>query len=152
MKKVVAIFIFFITAACQSQVSSEYNFDVQIVEQSRYCRVNQQEIVVIKTIEEKNQYFGNRLISKSSPTKNYNFKDYMIVLVAAGKKPTGGYHYELMSDKAKLKSKTLFLPLQLIQPNPDMLQTQIITSPCVTLAIKKNKKFLDQEVKLVMQK
>lgn len=66
-----------------------------------------------------------------------DFANYTYVLVAAGSKPHSGFRIELTSGKARLEGSTLYLPVEIVSPDPGMAQTQMLTSPCQVLALPK---------------
>lgn len=68
---------------------------------------------------------------------NIDFDENMLVLVASGQKSTLGYSVEPIYKNnqllASLDNSVLTLPIKLIVPNNQNLQSQIISSPCMLL-------------------
>ena len=62
--------------------------------------------------------------------------DSLLVLVAAGSKPSAGYDIRIDTDNWKLQGDTLLLRVQQTSPAPDSMQASVITSPCVVVAIR----------------
>lgn len=56
-----------------------------------------------------------------------------LVMVTLGQKPTAGYSVGLQS--ALAQGKSLVLDMRVSEPAPDMMVAQVITSPCVVLAV-----------------
>ncbi|WP_417543921.1 protease complex subunit PrcB family protein [Marinobacter sp.] len=58
-----------------------------------------------------------------------------LVFVTLGEKPTGGHSVSLASAEMKNNDKTLRLVMAVRAPAPGTMVSQVITSPCVVLAV-----------------
>ncbi|MFO8141282.1 MAG: protease complex subunit PrcB family protein [Marinobacter sp.] len=65
--------------------------------------------------------------------RQVNLDEEALVIVTLGQKPTAGYSVGL--DSASRENKTLKLVMTVTQPAPGMMVAQVITSPCVVLAV-----------------
>lgn len=65
--------------------------------------------------------------------RQVNLEKESLVIVTLGQKPTAGYSVGLES--ATADRKTLKLAMRVNSPAPDMMVAQVITSPCVVLAV-----------------
>jgi hypothetical protein len=66
-----------------------------------------------------------------------DFANYTYVLVAAGSKPHSGFRIELTCSKARLEGSTLYLPVEIVSPDPGITQIQMLISPYQVLALSK---------------
>ena len=64
---------------------------------------------------------------------SHDFDQEHLLLVAAGRRPTGGYGVAL-SD-ARLHNQVLEVTVEVRSPAPDQMVTQALTSPCALLAV-----------------
>ncbi len=64
---------------------------------------------------------------------DHDFDREHLLLVAAGRKPTGGYGVAL--EDADLDGGTLELNMVLRSPSEDQMVTQALTSPCAVVAV-----------------
>ncbi|RBW48390.1 protease complex subunit PrcB family protein [Marinobacter sp. F3R11] len=58
-----------------------------------------------------------------------------LLFVTLGEKPTGGYSVSLASASVENGNNTLRLAMTLRVPSPETMVSQVITSPCVVLAV-----------------
>ncbi|WP_417547123.1 protease complex subunit PrcB family protein [Marinobacter segnicrescens] len=65
--------------------------------------------------------------------EDHDFSNEHLLLVAAGRKPTGGYGVAL--DSSRLEGGVLKLTMTLRTPSPDQMVTQALTSPCAVVAV-----------------
>lgn len=65
--------------------------------------------------------------------RQVNLEKESLVIVTLGQKPTAGYSVGLES--AQADKRTLKLAMKVNSPAPDMMVAQVITSPCVVLAV-----------------
>ena len=67
--------------------------------------------------------------------------DQRLYLLAQGSKPTPGYGFTVLADKALIEDKTLYLPIRFTEPDKGMMMAQVITSPCLILGVDKSGDF-----------
>ncbi|MFC4258273.1 protease complex subunit PrcB family protein [Marinobacter lacisalsi] len=65
--------------------------------------------------------------------ENHDFDREHLVLVAAGRKPTGGYGVAL--EDSRIRDGVLEISVDVRTPSPDQMVTQALTSPCALLAV-----------------
>lgn len=66
-----------------------------------------------------------------------DFSRNALVALWMGKKPTAGYRISLAAEKAEIKNGTANLRVNLQEPKPNTVSAQVITSPCLLLALPK---------------
>lgn len=64
---------------------------------------------------------------------NHDFQREHLLVVALGRKSTGGYG--LVLEQSRIRDQVLELTMTLRRPGPDELVTQALTTPCTLLAI-----------------
>jgi hypothetical protein len=67
-----------------------------------------------------------------------DFSREALVLIEMGRKTTGGYFLELKSTKARVMNNSAQVELIWGVPAPDAMVTQVLTSPCILIALPKN--------------
>lgn len=67
------------------------------------------------------------------PLKAVDFAREHVVLVAIGRKPTGGYSVTLES--SEIRAKTLDVKVTVARPGPGAVVTQALTTPCAVIAV-----------------
>lgn len=65
--------------------------------------------------------------------ENHDFDREHLLLVAAGRKPTGGYGVAL--EESRIREGVLEIAVDLRTPSSDQMVTQALTSPCALLAV-----------------
>ena len=68
-----------------------------------------------------------------APLRSVDFERERVVLAALGQKPTGGYSVTLVS--SAIEDDTLELVVSIREPQPGMLVTQALTTPCAAIAV-----------------
>lgn len=64
---------------------------------------------------------------------NHDFSRTHLLLVAAGRKPTGGYGVTL--EDSRIRDGELQITVEVRSPSADQMVTQALTSPCALLAV-----------------
>jgi PrcB C-terminal len=67
-----------------------------------------------------------------------DFSREALVLIEMGRKTTGGYFLRLKSTKARVLDDTAQVELEWREPSPGDLVTQVLTSPCILIALPKD--------------
>jgi hypothetical protein len=67
-----------------------------------------------------------------------DFSSEALVLVEMGRKTTGGYFLKLKSTKARVLDDTAQVELEWREPSPGAIVTQVLTSPCILIALPRN--------------
>lgn len=134
MKQVPGLKILLIAVvAFNVNACSPKEIPLQTLFSSNNCAINEQLLKSIKSTAELEKLFQAAPRNFSSPPPVRVQVDYQkstVILFALGQKPTAGYAIELGKDAAILKSKTLYIPIRIQQPEKNSLQAQVITSPC----------------------
>jgi hypothetical protein len=78
-----------------------------------------------------------RMLGPSPPTPAVDFDAEHVVDIQMGQKPTGGYGIELAEPHATLNDGEALIRLRWIEPAPGAIVTQILTSPCLIIALPK---------------
>ena len=102
------------------------------------CPVSQEKTEIIENQAQfENLVRRKSVFNSETALPKLDFSNHSYVLVAAGSKPQGGYRIELTSSKARLEGSTLYLPVEIVPPDPAMAQVQMLTSPCQVLQLPK---------------
>jgi hypothetical protein len=124
--------------ACTNQQTVNFS----VVKQSQQCRFQNTEILAFS--DEQNQ---NKLIKNLAGLPGSNAADNLkqlfnihlakenLFLVTQGMKPSAGYGFNISAESAILVNNSLTLPITFSSPEPDTMQAQMITSPCLVLGI-----------------
>lgn len=67
--------------------------------------------------------------------RQVNLEQEHLLFVTLGEKSTGGYSVRLASASVDSPGNTLRLSMAVRSPAPDMMVTQVITSPCAVVAV-----------------
>jgi len=76
-----------------------------------------------------------RMLGQSPPTPAVDFNTEHVITIQMGQKPTGGYGIELAEPDATLNDGEALIRLRWIEPAPGAIVTQILTSPCLIIAL-----------------
>ncbi|MDY6816855.1 MAG: protease complex subunit PrcB family protein [Pseudomonadota bacterium] len=68
-----------------------------------------------------------------APLRAVDFEREQVVLAALGQKPTGGYSVTLVS--SAIEDDTLELSVRIREPQPGVVVTQALTTPCAAIAV-----------------
>jgi len=125
--------LLYISSACSHQRASIPAIDIDTIHHSNNCGI---EKPVLKTIDstEGLSHFLQTMPKKFGLGEMFevdiNYEDQMVILYGLGQKPSSGYGIELYQTNASLIDDKLHLPIRVTQPAPDMMQAQMLTSPC----------------------
>ena len=64
-----------------------------------------------------------------------DFAKERVVVVSAGEKPTAGFRLQLSAPQARLEGGEVRVRLEELKPSGDAMVTQVLTRPCVALAL-----------------
>ncbi|GGC58234.1 protease complex subunit PrcB family protein [Marinobacter halophilus] len=107
---------------------------VRQVTQSAHCGLTGPGVVHARTSAELEALLdvGGQNIS-TGVIRQINLDQESLVIVTLGQKPTAGYSVKL--DSATRENKALRLAMNVTEPAPGMMVAQVITTPCVVLAV-----------------
>lgn len=78
-----------------------------------------------------------RMLGQLPPTPAADFDTDHVVTIQMGQKPTGGYGIELADPYARVGAGEALIRLRWIEPAPGTIVIQILTSPCLIVALPK---------------
>lgn len=73
--------------------------------------------------------------TKSTAPPNVDFEKESVVLIEMGQQPTTGYNITLGALTPAFEKGALILHLDWISPQPDAVNAQVITSPCLLISV-----------------
>lgn len=104
--------------------------------QSAHCGLSGPGLAYVKTPERLQQLLDlpaqNIAVQQ---LRQVDLKKEHLLFVTLGEKPTGGYSVSLVSASAENTGSPLQLAVAVRSPAPETMTTQVITSPCVIVAI-----------------
>lgn len=108
--------------------------EVRQITQSAHCGLTGPGVAYIHSQESLESLLGVAGQNMSTGViRQVDLQSEQLVIVTLGQKPTAGYSVGL-ADVAQ-DGSTLKLNMRVSQPAPDMMVAQVITSPCVVLAV-----------------
>jgi len=112
---------------------------VTTIYQSQHCKIDQAGIEVLDS-ERLESIKINTKAFKIGKTDNSSALqgDELAILISWGSMPNSAYRIQQGDSQAKLLEGTLVLPVEFIEPRPDMMAAQVIVTPCIILKTKKN--------------
>ena len=123
-----------LTACASGGSVSESGVSVRQVTQSAQCGLTGPGIAYVQNESEREALLdlnGQNMVTGA--VRGVNLEQESIVIVTLGKKPTAGYSVGLAD--ASANGETLTLSVQVSSPPADAITAQVITSPCVVLAV-----------------
>ncbi|MBI9082122.1 MAG: protease complex subunit PrcB family protein [Desulfobacterales bacterium] len=69
------------------------------------------------------------------PVPAIDFEQFAALRISMGTQPTGGYELVLVDTHARIEKETAIIRVDWIEPAPDAMVTQMITSPCLLVRI-----------------
>lgn len=66
------------------------------------------------------------------------FNWYRVVLIALGERPSAGYGLALPRDTLDVQGDTAELRIAVTRPAADSMQAQVVTAPCMLVAVERN--------------
>lgn len=125
-------------AGCSAtgEAQPEESIKIRQITQSAHCGLTGPGVAYLRSSEERETMLdvsGQNMATDA--VRNVDLSREDLVIVTLGQKPTGGYSVGLTG--AHEQERVLDLVMQVSAPGPDMMVTQVITSPCVVLAVEK---------------
>lgn len=129
-----------LSACGTEEVPASVPLSVKQVYQSSHCRVETKRLAVLNSLAELEKAVaravpgvGNTAASMS----DVDFDSERIVLVAWGRQNNAGYRLELVKEHADTDNGVVELPVKFVSPSPDGFYAQVMTSPCLIVALPK---------------
>lgn len=122
-------------ATSQPQVETDEGAPLaRQISQSANCGLTAPGHVLLKSVSDVGRLEGLRgRTLPLAPLRAVDFDREHVVLAALGQKPTGGYSVTLVS--SAITDDTLELFVRVREPEPGMLVTQALTTPCAAIAV-----------------
>lgn len=120
--------------ACSATGGAGGALQVRQITQSAYCGLTGPGVSQARASAEREALLD--VVGQNIATgviRQVNLDQEALVIVTLGQKPTAGYSVGLES--ASRENKTLKLVMTVTEPAPGMMVAQVITSPCVVLAV-----------------
>jgi hypothetical protein len=121
-------------------ISKPMSIATEVIYQSQQCNIAQPQAQWISTQSQLQSLFKElrkHILSDQAMPPAIDFSQFGGVLVAMGRKNTGGYGLTLIDEGALLDNGVLQFTLQWQQPKPGMIVTQALTSPCLLIKVTK---------------
>lgn len=96
------------------------------------CGFSEPGLVYMDSRQRLEQVTGARGLNLTA-METHDFSREHLLLVAAGRKPSGGYGVAL--EDSRMEGDTLEVTMALRSPSPDQMVTQALTSPCAVVAV-----------------
>lgn len=80
---------------------------------------------------------NGRKLGPSPPAPVVDFDAEYVVYIQMGQKPSGGHGLELADPYARIDDGTALFRLRWIEPEPGAIVTQVLTNPCLIVALPK---------------
>ncbi|MGC8121722.1 protease complex subunit PrcB family protein [Marinobacter sp. VGCF2001] len=122
--------------ACSATGSAETAgiVNVRQITQSAHCGLTGPGVAFVRSEAEREALLdvsGQNMATDA--VRKVALEQEALVLVTLGQKPTAGYSIGL--NRAHRQGQTLALHMRVREPAPDRMVAQVITSPCVVLAV-----------------
>lgn len=124
-------------------VSSTADTSIKIdsLYRNQQCSVLQEQIRWIDSQQEYQTLYGqlrkSYMSNQAEQPPAVDFTQNGVLLVAMGQKTTGGYTVDLAASEARISGGVLTIQVQWRAPDPGMMVTQALTSPCMLLKVPK---------------
>ncbi|SFR52752.1 PrcB C-terminal [Marinobacter daqiaonensis] len=126
--------VFFITACVGSdpRQQDENTAEARQLSVASQCGFGGPDLVYMDS-RSRLEEVGSRRGVTLAPLEDHDFSAEHLLLVAAGRKPTGGYGIAL--DQSRLHDDVLDISVRVSEPGANQMVTQALTSPCLLLAV-----------------
>jgi hypothetical protein len=143
-RSAVLVALVVLLASCRAENGDRY-FPARELAVSRTCLIDSTEPALVQLTEQTSADDMLQRIVRSSmmdendalETARFDVHEETILLVDMGMRRTGGYAVRLTGSQAVLRGQILSIPVQWIEPAPNAIVTQVITHPCMLIAIAK---------------
>jgi hypothetical protein len=105
---------------------------------SQQCAIDEARLIFLEDQTQLNDFIAaaNRFTLSANPMEMPQLTvDGRAIVVAWGNQPTPGYRLQLHGTTAPVKEETLQLPVSFIRPASGQLHAQVMTSPCIVVAV-----------------
>jgi hypothetical protein len=103
------------------------------------CNIQAQGITAIKDKGQLQQVMkkanAHRLDSKLLDLSLIDFRSSHVFLITMGTRPNSGYSLTRTGNEARLEDSALHLPIKVNLPEKDRMYAQVMTSPCIVIAV-----------------
>jgi hypothetical protein len=160
----ILLLLYFINIGCTATANQPIENtapEVRILYRDAQCGESQPSAraVWIDNFDQLNAVFAratrNAVDQKQPGYPPVDFSQEGVLMVSMGQRPTSGYTLDLTSSKLKVSGPTAVLNISWVEPPQDAMLLQVITHPCMLLAMPKGSydriHLLDQEGRLRLQ-
>ncbi|OZC37833.1 hypothetical protein B9Q17_14935 [Marinobacter vinifirmus] len=137
LKPATALLAATLLAACSANAPKEAQPAPQVrqVTQSAHCGLTGPGVAPVSSPEALENLLGvSGQNMATGVIRQVDLASEQLIIVTLGQKPTAGYSVGLQD--VQWQEPVLKLAMQVNSPAPDMMVAQVITSPCVVLAVK----------------
>ena len=78
---------------------------------------------------------GKSFSASPEEAPKIDLKNNHVLLVEMGRKPTAGYNISYIDNSFNVKNSEAEVVVKWIEPGPDAIVAQVITSPCLVLSV-----------------
>lgn len=113
---------------------------VKQVYHSSHCQVETKRLAILNSQAELEKAVASAVPgveNTAASMSNVDFDSERIVLVAWGRQNNSGYRLELVDEHAETENSVVELPVKFVSPSPDGFYAQVMTSPCLIVALPK---------------
>ena len=131
-------------AACASTQSADFS----VIYENKQCAHTEPELIHISNDKQQAQLIQKLLPFREEADKA-ELQDLLhthqntehLFLLTQGTRPTPGYGFKMLAEKATIEAATLQLPVQFTRPEAGKMMAQVLTSPCIILGVDKSVRF-----------
>lgn len=146
----------FLMCACnpEDREASAHSITARVLYQSTLCNSTMRSpaVKVIKDQAELERIWkslSSTIPASPKAAPRADFSGEMVLLLSMGQQPSGGYSLSLATNQVEVKKGELQVRLLWQEPKPGSIQVQMITRPCLMIAMPgvqgKNIRFVDQD-------
>jgi PrcB C-terminal len=116
----------------------QHQLAMRTLTQATFCRENTSQARIITDVGSYRTAWrtaqGNVIAEDRTPPA-IDFTRERVIAIYMGRQNTAGYHVRPATTATLHADGTLEIPVEWTEPGPDTLQAQVITSPCVLVAV-----------------
>ena len=139
IKYLLGIFLLLVSNAC-STTGGAVKITVQPVWGSPFCGGQSQPGMQMIVSETALKIWRSGQ-GQAVPQIKTDFGRHFLLLVNMGQQSTGGYNLSLIKEQADVIKDRLHISLRWQMPKPGMMQSQVITNPCLLIRVPKQHNF-----------
>ena len=122
-------------AGCAGGSSTSGEIPVKVVTEGPYCGDDKAGVTVIADAAAWGDASPATEIGAPADSPPVDFTRAVLVRIGMGQRPTAGYGLTLARDRAGHRDGTAVIRVRWRQPEPDALQAQVVTQPCLLVRL-----------------